>query len=65
MNFISQAGISTVLGVIVMALIPAYLVSTFVLSISLVSLFGCYHGLILMPLLYSMLQRSPRLRFDH
>ncbi|TMS35729.1 hypothetical protein L596_003063 [Steinernema carpocapsae] len=50
-----QAGLSTVLSLAVLAIIPAYMVQVFVKVVTLVVSLGLFHGLIVLPVVFTML----------
>nr|XP_045593830.1 patched domain-containing protein 3-like [Procambarus clarkii] len=52
---ILQGGLSTILGVTALSLAPSYIFITFFKTVFLVILFGVLHGLVLLPVLLSVL----------
>uniref|UniRef100_A0A1I8AFV1 SSD domain-containing protein n=1 Tax=Steinernema glaseri TaxID=37863 RepID=A0A1I8AFV1_9BILA len=50
-----QAGLSTVLSLAVLAVIPAYMVQVFVKVVTLVVSLGLFHGLVVLPVVFTML----------
>ncbi|KAK0396036.1 hypothetical protein QR680_001538 [Steinernema hermaphroditum] len=50
-----QAGLSTVLSLAVLAVIPAYMVQVFVKVVTLVVSLGLFHGLVVLPVVFAML----------